>query len=131
MITLKEMVRERQTSEPRSDASTEKADMPPRGIRIDAWNGEKWILPWGYFYSAHLQGTADREQLVLRIAHHEVVLEGVRLALLLPGIAGFQLECLRDLPGKFRVDADENVPFISRVAVRPAADSEQARAETS
>ena len=127
MMTLKETIRERKASEPSREASSEAAEVPVRALQIHTWTGEKWILPWGYFYSARLQGSGNREQLVLSFANHEVVVDGTRLGLLLPEIAGFQLDCLRDLPEKFRVDADKSVPFISRVSVRPATDSDQTK----
>ncbi|HEX2852958.1 MAG TPA: hypothetical protein VHO24_06955 [Opitutaceae bacterium] len=130
MRTLKQMVQEQKAAETQPDASSEVAEAPVRSIQVHAWNGEKWVLPWGFFYSAHLQGTADREQLIIRIAHHEIVLEGVRLALLLPVIADLQLGCLRDLPKKFQVDTDQSVPFINRVSVRPITDGIEARGGT-
>lgn len=129
MMTLKEMVRERKAAEPPSDAPSGVAEAPTRAIQIHTWNGEKWVLPWGYFYSARLDKTADGEQLVLRIAHHEVVLDGLRLALLLPAIADHQLDCLRDLPPKFQAEADSTVPFIGRISVRLPAEPSQAGGE--
>jgi hypothetical protein len=48
-------------------------------------------------------------------------LEGVRLVLLLPEIADFRLDCLRDLPPKFQAESDKNAPFITRVVVRSLA----------
>jgi hypothetical protein len=131
MNTLKEMVRDRKAAEPSRETTSDTAEAPVRALRVHAWNGEQWVLPWGYFYFAQLQSGVDREQLVLRLAHHEVVLEGIRLALLLPEIAGFQLERLRDLPVKFQVDADKSVPFISRVSVRLAMDLAKDDAKTS
>ena len=68
------------------------------------------------------QGTGESEQLVLSFANHEVVLAGARLALLLPEIASFHLDCLRDMPAKFRSQADKDEPFISRVSVRSVSD---------
>ena len=60
---------------------------------------------------------------MLSFANHEVVLDGARLALLLPEIGSFHLDCLRDMPAKFRSQADKDEPFISRVSVRSASDS--------
>ena len=60
----------------------------------------------------------ESEQLVLSFPNHEVVLDGARLALLLPEIASFHLDCLRDMPAKFRSQEDKGEPFISRVSVR-------------
>lgn len=129
MITLKEMVRDRKKSELPSEATPGVGEVPTRAIQIHTWSGEKWVLPWGYFYSARLDKTADGEQLVLRIAHHEVVLDGLRLALLLPAIADHQLDCLRDLPPKFQAEADNTVPFIRRISVRLPAEPAQTGGE--
>jgi hypothetical protein len=59
---------------------------------------------------------------VLTFGNYEVVLDGARLALLLPEIASFRLDCLRDMPAKFRSHVDINEPFISRVYVRSASE---------
>jgi hypothetical protein len=58
-------------------------------------------------------------------------MEGARLALLLPEIASFRLDNLRDMPAKFRSQADKNEPFITRVSVRSAVDSQESRPKTS
>jgi hypothetical protein len=63
-------------------------------------------------------------------ANHEVVLEGARLALLLPEIASFHLDSLRDMPTKFRSQADKNEPFITRVSVRSALNSQESSPKT-
>ena len=68
---------------------------------------------------------------MLSFANHEVVLDGARLALLLPEIGSFHLDCLRDMPAKFRSQAGENEPFISRVSVRSASDLPEAGAQSS
>lgn len=100
-------------------------------LTIHSWNGEKWVLPWSHFSAACHQGTGENEQLVLSFANHEVVLDGVRLALLLPAIASFHLDSLRDMPAKFRSQADKSEPFISRVSVRSATDSPEGGTQTS
>ena len=89
------------------------------------------MLPWSGFSAACHQGTGESEQLVLSFANHEVVLDGARLSLLLPEIASFHLDCLRDMPAQFRSQADKNEPFISRLSVRSASDSPETGAQTS
>ena len=88
------------------------------------------MLPWSHFSAAHHEGTGENEQLVLSFANHEVVLDGARLSLLLPEIASFHLDCLRDMPAKFRSQAGQNEPFISRVSVRSASDLPETGAQT-
>lgn len=120
MNTLKTLVRARLAAEPAaSEANLETSSSPERALQIRAWNGEYWVLPWGYFYSAFLKTESEGECLLLRIGHYEVVVEGRRLRQLLPQIANFQVTFLRDVPGRFQVDEDKNLPFISRIAVRP------------
>ena len=89
------------------------------------------MLPWSGFAAACHRGIGESEQLVLSFANHEVVLDGARLALLLPEIASFHLDCLRDMPAKFRSQANKDEPFISRVSVRSASDLPDSRPETS
>ena len=131
MSTLREIVQQRRAAESPRSRSCDSADAPVRSLQIHSWNGAKWVLPWSHFSAACHQGTGENEQLVLSFANHEVVLDGARLALLLPEIASFHLDCLRDMPAKFRAEAGQNEPFISRVSVRSAADSPEGGAQTS
>jgi hypothetical protein len=123
MSTLQETLQQRRAAEQPSSRSSDSADAQVRSLQIHSWNGEKWVLPWSHFSAACHQGTDESEQLVLSFANHEVVLDGARLALLLPEIASFHLDCLRDMPAKFRSQVDNNEPFISRVSVRSLANS--------
>lgn len=123
MSTLQETLQQRRAAEQPSSRSSDSADAQVRSLQIHSWNGEKWVLPWSGFSAACHQGTGESEQLVLSFANHEVVLAGARLALLLPEIASFHLDCLRDMPAKFRSQAGKDEPFITRVAVRSLRDS--------
>ena len=124
MSALQETLQQRRAAEQPSSRSSDSADAQVRSLQIHSWNGEKWVLPWSGFSAACHQGTGESEQLVLLFANHEVVLDGARLALLLPEIASFHLDCLRDMPAKFRSQADKDEPFISRVSVRSASHSD-------
>lgn len=121
MSTLQESVQKRRAAEHQAGRSCDLADESVRSLQVHSWNGEKWVLPWSHFSAARHQDTGESEQLVLSFANHEVVLDGMRLALLLPGIASFRLDRLRDMPAKFRLHEDQNEPFISRVSVRSLA----------
>ncbi len=123
MTTLKDTIQQRRMADLSQSRSCDSAEAPVRTLQIHSWNGEKWVFPWSHFSAAHHQGTGESEQLVLSFANHEVVLEGAHLALLLPEIASFHLDCLRDMPPKFRAQADQNEVFITRVSVRSALDS--------
>ena len=131
MSTLQEALRLRRAAELPSSHSCDSAEAPVRSLQIHSWNGDKWVLPWTHFSAARHQGTGESEQLVLSFANHEVVLDGVRLALLLPEIASFHLDCLRDMPAKFLSQADKDEPFISRVSVRSASDLPETDAQMS
>ena len=122
MSTLQETLQQRRAAEQPPNRSSGSADAQVRSLQIHSWNGEKWVLPWSGFSAACHQGTGESEQLVLSFANHEVVLDGARLALLLPEIASFHLDCLRDMPAKFHSQADKDEPFISRVSVRSVSD---------
>jgi hypothetical protein len=91
MSTLQETLRQRRAAELPNSRSCDTAESPVRALKIQAWNGEQWVFPWSHFSAACHQGSAENEQLVLSFASHEIVLEGARLALLLPGIASFRL----------------------------------------
>ena len=131
MSTLQETLRLRRTAELPDGRSSDSATAPVRALQIHSWNGEQWIFPWSHFSVACRQGTDESEQLVLTFGNHEVVLEGARLALLLPEIASFHLDSLRDMPADVRSQADQSEPFISRVSVRSATDSRKNGAQTS
>ncbi|MBP6507673.1 MAG: hypothetical protein KA257_08925 [Opitutaceae bacterium] len=131
MSTLQETLQQRRSAEQPSSRSSDSADAQVRSLQIHSWNGEKWVLPWSGFAAACHRGTGEGEQLLLSFANHEVVLNGERLALLLPEIASLHLDCLRDMPAKFRSLAGNDEPFISRVSVRSASDLPDFRPETS
>jgi len=129
MSTLQETLQQRRAAELPPSRSCDSAEAPVRALQIHSWNGEKWVLPWSHFSAAWHQGTGENEQLVLSFANHEVVLDGARLAVLLPEIASFHLDCLRDMPAEFRSQADKNEPFISRVSVRAISNAPNGIAE--
>ena len=131
MNTLREAVQQRRAAGLSPTRSCEPAKEAVRAVKIHSWSGENWVLPWSYFVAARHQGTGDNEEVVISFAHYEAVVQGTRLALLMPAIAGFYLDCLRDMPENFRAQADKNEPFISRVFVRALTDLTESSAETS
>jgi hypothetical protein len=130
MSTLQETLRLRRAAELPQSRSCDLSSAPVRTLQIHSWNGDKWVFPWAHFSAAYHQG-GDNEQLVLSFANYEVVVDGARLALLLPEIANFHLDCLRDMPAKFLSQADKKEPFISRLSVRSASDSRETGGQTS
>jgi len=111
MSTLKEILQERRAAENPDNSSFESAEATVRSLQIRSWDGENWVLPWSHFSAARHHRTGEGERMVLLFANHEVVLDGARLALLLPEVARFHLDCLRDIPANFRAQADTSIPF--------------------
>lgn len=131
MSTLQETLRLRRAAEMPHVRSCDLSAAPVRTLQIHSWNGDKWVFPWAHFSAACHQGSGESEQLVLSFANYEVIVDGARLALLLPEIANFHLDCLRDMPAQFHSQADKKEPFISRLSVRSASDSRETGAQTS
>ena len=123
MSTLRETLQQRRAAELPHGRSCESAETAVRTLQIHSWNGERWVFPWSHFSAARHQGAGESEQLVLSFAKHEVILDGARLAVLLAEIASFHLDCLRDMPEKFRAQAAQAEPFIARISVRSLTDA--------
>jgi hypothetical protein len=117
MTSLKEAIEQRRMAEPRIVRSYELADKPVSMLQVHLGHYEKLVLPWSRFHSAGHRGTGENEELALLFAKHEVVLRGVRLALLLPKIASLHLACVWSESVEFQAKANKNEAFISRVWV--------------
>jgi hypothetical protein len=123
--SLKEALQQYREAHPPSLESYNRAYQPVRTVQIHLWNGEHWVLPWAHLVSACHQGTGESGQLVLMFAHHEVVLQGAHLVLILTEISGFHVDCLREIPENFRAQTCKDEPFISRISVRPLTNSDK------
>jgi hypothetical protein len=106
-----------------------KASVP--GVQIHLLSGESWVLPWGNFESARYLIASGSDHLLLSFARYEALLQGVRLAPLLPDIAAYRLESVYELPVKLLSQADKDRPFISRLTVRSLADLTKSDLESS
>jgi hypothetical protein len=124
--TLKEALQQYRAAHPPSLESYNRAHELVRMVQIHLWNGEQWVLPWAHLVSACHQGTGESEQLVLMFAHHEVVLQGAHLALILTEIASFHVDRLHEISESFRAQTCKDEPFISRISVRSLTDSGKA-----
>lgn len=131
MSSLQETLRQRRALELPDSRSCDSAEAPVLALKIESWNGEKWVFPWSHFCAACHQGSGETDQLVLTFGSHEVVVDGAHLALLLPDIARFRLDSLREVPTKFRSQGDKNEPFVTRISVRSGLDSQERSAGTS
>jgi hypothetical protein len=119
MSTLKESLTGRRTAGPSAEGRCHSADASAPALSIHTEGGELWVLPWSHFLSARHTAEGNGERLVLLFANHEVDLHGVRLASLVPEIAGFRLDSLRCLPAKYEPQGDATEPFIEHLAIRP------------
>ena len=89
-------------------------------LRIETSGGEVWLLPWHHFvFGRHEAGAHDR--LVLTFVAHEVAVQGLNLAALIPEVANQRIEWLRAAPGKYLRAADGE-PSIDQIRVRPLAE---------
>lgn len=131
MSTLQEALKKLRADESLPTRSSEVGKTPLHSLQVHSWKGDKWVLPWAHFGSACHHCVGTKEYLVLSFAQHVVELEGIRLALLLSGIASQELLCLRNLPLKYDAKADENEPYISRVSVRCLENMPRREAHTS
>jgi hypothetical protein len=129
--SLKEALQQYREAHPPSLESYNQTSQPVRTVQIHLWNGEHWVLPWAHLVSACHQGSGESQQLVLMFAHHEVVLHGANLALLLSEIASFHVDHLNELPENFRAQTCKDEPFISRISVRPLLNSGKAEQHNS
>ena len=118
MSTLKESLIHRRVEESPSAGASYSADDAVPALLIHAGSGELWVLPWSHFVSARHTCAGDLEQVTLLFATHEVELQGIRLASLLPEIAGFRLGSLRSLPAKYEPQGNASEPFIEHLSVR-------------
>jgi hypothetical protein len=118
MSMLRETLIHRRAAESRPDVGCHSADEFVPALLIHAGDGERWVLPWSHFASARHWGDGNRERLTLLFSHHEVDMQGVRLASLLPEIARFHLGSLRSLPAKYEPHGHASEPFIEHLSIK-------------
>lgn len=116
MSTLKTLLSERRAADLPAGAHTTAAVVQSPSVLVFKWNSQSWVLPWSYFLGAHHEAIEANEQLTLSFSLCEVVLTGKRLDLLLPDIAAYRLESLRELPDKYR-DEGSAAPSIREIVV--------------
>ena len=92
-------------------------------VLVFKWNNQSWVLPWAYFLGAHHETTEASEQLTLSFSFREVVIHGRNLDQLLPDIAAYRLESLRELPEKYRDTSDKSEPSIRTITIRASGEN--------
>ena len=123
MSTLKHLVAERRAADLSSGAQSASAMAQSPSVLVFKWNNQSWVLPWAYFLGAHHETTDAGEQLTLSFSLREVVIQGRNLDQLLPDIAAYRLESLRELPDKYRESTAGDAPVISSIIIQPVAGS--------
>ena len=69
-----------------------------RTLQIEPGGCERWLFTWSQFISAHYHERTGREELILRFAEYEIVVQGRRLARLFADVAAMSVECIRGQP---------------------------------
>jgi hypothetical protein len=71
---------------------------PLPAVIFAPWSGGVWVQPWIHFFSAHHVIGDEAEQIAFLFAHYEITANGINLSALVPEIAAFRLQMLRELP---------------------------------
>ena len=117
MSPLYEALRGRGGLEPRGFNRRAATNLPARTLAILSRKNRSWHFPWSCLTSFEHDAGGTTEILRLFFGDQEVVIEGGRLALLLPEISDLRLESIHEvLPGAEHSVA-ENAPLIRRVTV--------------
>lgn len=119
MSTLRDLISERRAADAPLGLQSATAATASPALLIQKWDNQSWVLPWSYFLGAHHASTDGGEQLVLSFSLGEVLVQGARLDLLLPDIAAYRLESLRELPEKYREAPSASTPSIREILVKP------------
>jgi hypothetical protein len=122
MSTFTEQIRERRALEPRTFSHRSVAFKPVPTLAVESWKKRSWHFPWSCLTRFEHDGSTVPEVLRLFFGEQEVVVEGTRLALLLPDISNFLLEAIRELPPGFDALVKEGEPLIRQLTVRTPSD---------
>ena len=128
MSTLQEALRDRRGVDPRAFIRRSLTSAPVHTLAVVSWKRRSWHFPWSCLTRFEHDGSGVPEVLRLFFGEQEVVVEGKRLALLLPEISGLRLETIREMPPGADALAGEDEPQIRQVTVRKQ--SERAPAGT-
>jgi hypothetical protein len=122
MSTFREQIRERQALEPRTLSHRTRAYQPVSVLAVESWEKRSWHFPWSCLTRFEHDGSTVPEVLRLFFGEQEVVVEGTRLALLLPDISKLLLEAIRELPPGSEGLVREDEPLIHQITVQRQSD---------
>ena len=117
MSTLQEALRARQGGEPRSFVRKDLPGAPVHSLAVESWKKLSWHFPWSCLTGFQYDGSGVCDVLRLFFGVQEVVVEGKRLALLLPEISALRLKTIHEPPPDSEAVAGTNEPVIQRVRV--------------
>jgi hypothetical protein len=122
MSTFTEQIRERRALEPQTFSHRTVAFKPVPTLAVESWKKRSWHFPWPCLTRFEHDGSVVPEVLRLFFGEQEVVVEGTRLALLLPDISNFLLEAIRELPPGSEALVREGEPLIRQLTVQRQSD---------
>ena len=117
MSVLHQALRERHGGEPRSFVRKDPIGTPVHSLAVVSWKKLSWHFPWSCLTRFEHDGSGKLEVLRLFFGAQEVVVEGKRLALLLPEISALRLQAIHEPPPDSETIAGTNEPVIQRVRV--------------
>ena len=117
MSILHEALRARNGGEPRSFVRKDLIGTPVHSLAVVSWKKLSWHFPWSCLTGFQYDGSGVSDVLRLFFGAQEVVVEGKRLALLLPEISALRLQAIHEPPPDSEAVAGTNEPVIQRVRV--------------
>jgi len=117
MSVLQQALRDRLGGESRSFIRKDLPGAPVHSLAVVSWKKLSWHFPWSCLTRFEHDGSGKPEVLRLFFGVQEVVVEGKRLALLLPEISALRLKAIHEPPPDSEVIAGPNEPVIQRVRV--------------
>jgi hypothetical protein len=117
-MSLQKALDTRRAAEAMAGPASRSAESAARTLQIESGGCVCWLLAWSQFVSARYEDKSGSEELVLRFAENEVVVQGKRLARLLPDVAALRLECLRAQLRPEMAASDGPEPVVASLQVR-------------
>jgi hypothetical protein len=117
MSSLREIVAAQRAAESTVSTASSPASAPARTLQIEPEGCERWLVTWAQFVSAHYHERAGKEQLVLRFAEYEIVVDGRRLAPLFADAAAMRLEYIRGQPEPDLAALNGSAPVVTKVQI--------------
>ena len=115
---LSEALCARRGLDPRAFNRRAVTDTPARTLAVVSCAQRSWHFPWSCLVCFEYDAGGTTEILRLFFGVHAVLIEGTRLALLLPEISELRLQSIHEVPPGAEHTVAENAPLIRKVTVR-------------